>query len=105
MADNRGAHSRPATVTVIVNRTSDPVQLDLGVGLGQQDSITFTEIANGQNGVGIHIVSLPHRVRILNEEEITQNEHLHMITIQLRSKIVSSCTTSVLVQSSNMRRL
>jgi hypothetical protein len=85
VVDNKGAHSRPAVVTVVVTRTNDPVQLDLGVGVGQQDSITFTEIAEGQNGVGIHIVSRPHRVKIFNEEETTQNEHLHMITIHLRA--------------------
>jgi hypothetical protein len=82
VADRSGARSQPATVTVIVKRTNDPVQVDLGVGLGQDDSIMFTEIPKGENGVGLHIVSRPHLVMITNEEE---NELLQTITIHLRT--------------------
>ena len=82
--DDGGAVSQATTVIINVWRKNDRVQLNLGVGFGVQDAVTFTEIVQGGFGVGIHIVSQPHRVAIVNEEEETQNQHLEMITIHLR---------------------
>ena len=82
--DDGGAVSQTTTVIINVWRKNDRVQLNLGVGFGVQDAVTFTEILQGGIGVGIHIVSQPHRVAIVNEEEETQNQYLEMITVHLR---------------------
>jgi hypothetical protein len=81
--DDEGAPSLPAFITVNVTRRNDAPELDVGVGLGVNDQIQFDEIENGANGVGIPIVSLPHRVQIRNEED--ERESIQTITIKLRA--------------------
>ena len=80
--DDEGARSLPVFVTVNVTRRNDVPELDVGVGFGMDDEVTFSEIEEGANGVGIAIVSRPHRVQIRDEEEETQ--FIQQITIILR---------------------
>lgn len=80
--DTGGASSLNATVEIRVTRRNDRPALDLGVGVGVVDSVTFTEIPAGQNGVGVHVVSLPHRLAIIDEESL--RHHIARIIIQLR---------------------
>jgi cysteine-rich repeat protein len=81
--DNEGAASLPVFITVNVTRRNDVPELDVGVGFGVDDEIEFVEIAQGANGVGIPIVSRPHRINIRNEEEET--EPIQQMTITLRA--------------------
>ena len=80
--DDEGARSLPVFVTVNVTRRNDVPELDVGVGFGMDDEVAFSEIEEGANGVGIPIVSRPHRVQIRDEEEETQ--FIQQITIILR---------------------
>ena len=79
LVDDEGARSLPVFITVNVTRRNDVPELDVGVGFGMDDEVTFSEIEEGTNGVGIPIVSRPHRVQIRDEEKETQQ-----ITIKLR---------------------
>ena len=84
LMDDEGASSLPAFVTVIVTRRNDAPELDVGRGFGKGDEIEFSEIKEGTNGVGVHIVSRPHRVHIRDEEEYTQYQFIQHMAIQLR---------------------
>ena len=80
--DSSGASSLNATVDIVVMRRNDRPSLDLGVGVGVVDTVTFKEIPKGQHGVGIHVVSSPHRVVIVDEESL--RHHIVRTIIQLR---------------------
>ena len=84
LKDEQGVAGLPAFVTVTVTRRNDPPELSLGVGFGEEDVIEFSEIKEGDNGAGIQVVSLPHRVAIRDEEENTQQQFIQKMIIQLR---------------------
>jgi cysteine-rich repeat protein len=63
--DDNGAVSLPATVVVHTMSVNDAPDVDVGVGVGNPDEVTFTE---GRQ-TGIHILSHPHRAAFLDEEE------------------------------------
>ena len=80
--DSGGASSLNATVYIVVMRRNDRPLLDLGVGVGVVDNITFKEIPEGQHGVGIHVISSPYRLAIIDEESL--RHHIVRIIIRLR---------------------
>ena len=67
--DYEGAQSLNVSIYIDVETKNDKPNLDLGVGDNVNDSVTFSEICRGQSGVGIHVVTLPHRIMISDEVE------------------------------------
>ena len=80
--DDEGAGSLPVFIDITVMRRNDKPVIDIGVGPNRDDNVTFTEIAVGGNGVGIHISSKPHRIAITDEEE--EQHHVSKMVVQLR---------------------
>lgn len=82
VTDDAGASSQNVSVFIHVSRKNDRPEVNLGVGFGHQDDISFMEIPQGENSLGVHIVSRPHRIEILDEEEA--RHHIAQVNVQLR---------------------
>ena len=80
--DAEGAASLPVFINITVMTRNDKPVIDIGVGPNQDDRVTFTEIAMGKNGLGIHISSKPHRIAITDEKE--EQNHVSTMVVQLR---------------------
>ena len=74
--DKEGAASLPVFVSVSTVFVNDGPQLDLGVGIGNDDRIKFTE----EQDVGQHVVSRPHDVVI---DDSTEGNNITRMTVEL----------------------
>ena len=80
--DDEGAASLPVFIDIIVMTRNDKPVIDVGVGPSRDDNVTFTEIALGDNGVGIHISSRPHRIALSDEGD--EKHHVSKMVVRLR---------------------
>ncbi|XP_065843563.1 uncharacterized protein [Oscarella lobularis] len=74
--DKEGSASLPVFVNVSTVFVNDGSQLDLGVGIGNDDRMSFTENQN----VGQHVVSRPHDVLI---DDSTEGNSISKMTVEL----------------------
>jgi hypothetical protein len=81
--DDEGAASLPVFINITVRTRNDEPVIDIGVGPNTDDNVTFTEITVGDNGVGIHISSRPHRIAVTDEEE--ERNYVSKMVVQLRA--------------------
>ncbi|XP_065826334.1 uncharacterized protein [Oscarella lobularis] len=77
--DKEGAASLPVFVNISTVFVNDGPQLDLGVGIGNDDRIRFRENQN----VGQHVVSRPHDVTI---DDLIEGNSISKMTVELTAK-------------------